>query len=306
MPDEREIASLSGFVDAIEEGDYGNGFFIFRGHSKADWALLPQVDRSRDAYDRAFRVSETARFRAFQQRARPHLSKDPKDDWEWLAIAQHHGLPTRLLDWTWSALVALYFTVCEHAAEDGRVWCYWHDLEESRPTDVFTNDSVVLYDPPYISPRIVAQRGLFTAHPPLFVGEDWRGAFHGDLGSLLILREAKPGILTSLTRMGIDRAALFPDLVGVAYNLANEWPSVPAWQLRPYERHVKLRSANKVGVSGDARLAESGRIVALSVLWRVDEGLEVGPVALELVPIDELELISRDAFNRALSAARRN
>lgn len=92
----------------------------FRGISKADtYKLVPVMYRKPDKAK-----SEREMTRDFCEMAIPYLEKMvPENSWEWLFVGRHHGLPTRLLDWTLGSLIALFFAVKEFKeAEDGKVW----------------------------------------------------------------------------------------------------------------------------------------------------------------------------------------
>jgi hypothetical protein len=169
---------------------------------------------------------ENQMFREFKRRAQAFLHTRPADDWEFLALARHHGLPTRLLDWTENPLAALFFAVEEPSSQDSSVWCYvYSGLGKPRFDPAvaapLTIEWLVLYQPPHLHPRIAVQSSLFTVHP-----ENWKEAedpWSGFLASVTIPNAARPLIRHELFRLGVHRAALFPDLDNAATHIARTW-----------------------------------------------------------------------------------
>jgi hypothetical protein len=78
----------------------------YRGQSNAEWPILPRIARNRGHL-----ADELRMLREFKQDASNRLVRRPSSDWEWICLAQHHGLPTRLLDWSENPLVGLFFAV---------------------------------------------------------------------------------------------------------------------------------------------------------------------------------------------------
>jgi hypothetical protein len=151
----------------------------------------------------------------FKRAVHLHLGADPADDWEWLALAQHHGLLTRLLDWTENPLVALFFAV-EQANDggDSAVWCSQPWFQRADPSeDPFAIKEIRLLRPPHITPRITVQKGLFTVHPvPSPALDEWRGK----LVKVIVPGDVRVSIRMKLEALGVDRGTLFPDLDGIA------------------------------------------------------------------------------------------
>jgi hypothetical protein len=85
------------------------GHYLYRGEDAESYALKPKMGRLSEGVPAGQPNAEQAMLREFKRRAAPHVDRAPNNDWEWLSIAQHFGLATRLLDWSENPLVAVWF-----------------------------------------------------------------------------------------------------------------------------------------------------------------------------------------------------
>src|SRR5260370_189193 len=117
---------------------------IYRGVASSNYQLIPKVGRRHRGGKLLQQKDERYILRLFRQWAIGDLGWRPVDDWEWLAIAQHHGLPTRLLDWTRNPLVAAYFAVVDESADDSAIYAYRSNsyIQIEKHRDPFAVDRV--------------------------------------------------------------------------------------------------------------------------------------------------------------------
>jgi hypothetical protein len=191
----------------------------FRGQADASWELLPKAGRS------PYKLKggkSLGRFNSWSKKAVAYLPSLPDNDWERLAIAQHNGLATCLLDWTENPLVATYFACSELPNADGVVFCYDPDLfVDVKVLPLSEIESGVNgFMPRSISPRILNQRAVFTVHLPatrtLSVKASPLFEDHPNLARLIIPANQKPALLQMLNDYGINHAVLFADLEGLS------------------------------------------------------------------------------------------
>jgi len=194
-----EIASLAGFVEAVQHlveewTPKPADWYLqpwFRGHGNVSWSLVPNLYRARTAIAGvgAGYYSEAILLEKFRLRAPMFLERLPATDWEWLFLMQHYGLPTRLLDWTESSLIALYFAIRDHTDKaDAAVWVmnpWWLNCQTFGKYLLFPADDrrakkhapllsgrnlkgrlPLAITPIHASPRIAAQRGVFKRTAP--------------------------------------------------------------------------------------------------------------------------------------------
>lgn len=209
----------------------GKKVWIFRGQAEESWDLMPKVGRSDYAW-----VNDEKVFLAWKRRAVEYLTVAPQDDWDWLAIAQHHGLATRLLDWTVNPLTATFFAVADQYDKDATLFA----MRTTRLIDVskdqpFSCDTVAEYRPRGIAPRIIRQGGLFTIHPrprqPLT--EESSGIF--ELKRITIPAASKVRLRAELSFYGVNSLSLFPDLDGLSNFLNWTIESREYWKALPEE-----------------------------------------------------------------------
>lgn len=142
-----------------------DGTWLFRGHGDAAWPLRPAIGRLSP-----YRLAdEKILFDDFVLEARRYLDAADFSDLEWLAVAQHHGLPTRLLDWSTNPLVAAWFaTEDDKNTSDAEILAIRVPFHERKRTiDVFglpvALDPAIVEVSPRVA-RITAQQGCFTLH----------------------------------------------------------------------------------------------------------------------------------------------
>jgi hypothetical protein len=245
------IRSLSHFVESLEEqleawqaATHGPIEPVFRGQANAAWELVPALLRS-GPYER---LVEDRLLREFQRGARPFLRQPPMGRLQWMALGQHHGLPTRLLDWSESALVALFFAIQEHHCIDGapRVErtedaCVWmlnrarlharHALPEQivlvdaaerewpanlRALIEGESDGALVFATAHVSARMPVQKATFTLFGRR--ADELEKLRHDPMlmCQYRISRQLVPMLTRALELAGITRSTLFPDLDGVA------------------------------------------------------------------------------------------
>jgi hypothetical protein len=219
-PDAR-ITSVGQYVSYLETHCRNDGL-VFRGQ-RVDKPLVPQLNRLRPrGMSRA--DLEQVMMKEFIRTAPPHLDMIPESTIEWLAVARHYGMATRLLDWTFNPLAALWFVVERRAgATDGVIWILESSAyDDLRDDDVMRLDRVQLVRPRHIAGRIVSQLGLFTVHPLIddrFVPLDQIPQLAPTLKKLTIDRSAYGEIRRVLDRCGVNASTIYPGLDGLCAHL---------------------------------------------------------------------------------------
>lgn len=196
---------------------------IYRGAASDKYTLTPSIGRLLDK-DNKSRINEKGEgliFRHFKQRAQPFLIKDI-DDMNLLAIAQHHGLPTRLLDWTFNPLAAAYFAVEDSIVQPAdpqkqisNSVIYVYEKPKKAVIDKkfksLVVDKLEFFIPNYNDERIVNQNGLFTVHP-----FPWTELIDDNIKAISIDLEYRRLLRRLLNRLGVNKSTVYPGLDGIA------------------------------------------------------------------------------------------
>lgn len=248
------VESWEDFAQTVFHPRYVN--WVFRGHNDARWSLESTLGRRlRNAKidQRAWSAQELRILNVFKRKAHLFLEHVPADNdsFQWLALMQHHGAPTRLLDFTWSPYVASFFSL-ESATADAVIWAVNQPALTRefkintggrpkvvkpwlmRPRKIGNYEKYfvrgkhpfVVWDTPYVmNQRLIAQSGTFlvpsTLEEPV---EDILSRYSQEVIVKFTLRTSKlrETAMLELYRMNITHYTLFPGLDGLARSMGYE------------------------------------------------------------------------------------
>lgn len=242
---DKELRSVSDLVNEVDARGQSAELIWYRGLTKASYRLVPTIARKPHSVRH-----ELGLINVFKQNAAEFLVDRPRSEWEWLFVARHHSVPTRLMDWTESPLIGLYFAV--NSADvpdknddvDGVLWLLrpvelnrHANVPQSHPRDLpmFEDDDVDLRNylprnlslesqsdiPPMAglaarhSKRMQAQHSVFTVmHRTPTPIEEVGSRKH--IERYIIPRCAKANIRKQLDNLKIDQLSVFPELDNAA------------------------------------------------------------------------------------------
>jgi hypothetical protein len=228
-----EIKALPDLLDYVDRAYAGEDRVLFRGQTDANWGLSPRIARMklRFNFQQKPLEAEAALIRDFSRLAHAYPETErQKTIWDTLALAQHHGMPTRLLDWTSNPLVALWFAVKTAPSEKNThaaVWVLRTEEDDQLDETISLADlkRTSVFRPNHTNGRLVAQSGWFTAH----IFDKTKNRF-SDIQRVTIFRErlvkllvpvtAFPAIREAVARCGVSEASMFPDLGGLCRHIA--------------------------------------------------------------------------------------
>lgn len=237
-----------------DEGDHIRSPYVFRGMDVATWELATSLQRLSKKPGTSTGLVETSLIRSFRKYANAGAF-DEKSEWYVLAVAQHNGLPTRVLDWTASPLVATHFACGDdrYKGDDGVVWClhagmlrdinahnnpgvgslrhiawvYDTRLLEKSFSDLAALDAsrpcgplMLLWEPPSLDSRIANQSGLLSIMNHHDESQNdflcTQSVANPDLVLRIVIEaSAKSEVRDMLDQNGISERTIFPGLPGL-------------------------------------------------------------------------------------------
>lgn len=214
-----ELSSWKYFYDFVHQKILDYPDYIWRGHGSSAWELDSTLERKLSSVPKTEWHGRTVEhLENFKLASRGRRGDNPpllKDDNEWWALGQHHGLATPLLDWSASPFVALYFAFSDPSPTPKGPRAVYALHKTSA-----VNSGIELVNPLMDeNKRLVNQSGLFTRSPDdKTISESLQDNYNEGEGltliKIIIPNRDRANCLKTLSRMNISHATLFPDLYG--------------------------------------------------------------------------------------------
>lgn len=245
--------------------------YVFRGLSCSQYSLLTSLQRT----CKGKIYLEKSLIRNFKKYASVEIN-DPENFWEVISLGQHHGLPTRLLDWSFSPFVALHFATEDysHYEEDGAIWCLdfvkcksylpvklLRVLEENdannfsvdllnehannltKLSQLQADPFILFFEPPSIDNRIVNQFALFSVssnpNTPL---EEWLASYPDIYYKIIIPANKKLEFRDKLDQINMSERYIYPGLDGLCKWLARHY--TPTNVIYPNYTDIEINKMN--------------------------------------------------------------
>ena len=227
------ITRLGLYFDVLNSALRKENSFWFRGNADLTDRLTPSALRYTTLSERNRALDLLNDFKRFGELKLPKAPA-PDEEFKWVQLAQHYGLPTRLLDWTKNAAIALYFACEKKPEKDGavfilnpidlnrkafpmeaRIFDPYQDAEsvknylELDGTKDIEGLKTIAVNPPWNSQRILLQQGVFTLHGSRYFTLTDKQA--PSLVYLKIEKDYKQSLLDELERIGINEMSIFPE-----------------------------------------------------------------------------------------------
>lgn len=222
------VSSFQEYQDIIL-GIPADEFILYRGQYQ-DKTLLPKIARYNVPNVEQI---EREMLEDFQRRSVHLIDYHPGNSWDWLALAQHHGMATRLLDWTENALIALWFSMSPQGefatSAYSVVWGFKVPkkdiINSTEDRDPFKGAGNKVFKPNHITKRISAQFGWFTIHKSnaenRFIAFEHNKEYRDALFKIRIDSKCFAECKIRLHNFGINSASMYPDIDGLAKHV--EW-----------------------------------------------------------------------------------